>query len=282
MVAQILNLDPRNDYAIGVRPFIEDQANFQEQRRWREEGQQAMTGIMNDAAEKMIPYNEIIRFPENWPDLSATRDRTVAMERGEGQQDAVVQAQLDKRLPELRFDAVGLTDVIDFLRDVSGANIFVNWRALEGATIDRNAPVTARLRDVPFRKALDIILQDVGGGTVKLAYTVDEGVITISTAEDLSGNTLTRVYDIRDLILQVPDFTDAPNFSLQSTSTTGACVPASPRSPIGSRVRKPGCSSTLGTACRYGVATTSCQSMPSSSKRPMPTCRRWRSMTCCG
>jgi general secretion pathway protein D len=221
LVAQILNLDPRNDYAIGVRPFIEDQANFQEQRRWREEGQQAMTGIMNDAAEKMIPYNEIIRFPENWPDLSATRDRTVAMERGEGQQDAVVQAQLDKRLPELRFDAVGLTDVIDFLRDVSGANIFVNWRALEGATIDRNAPVTARLRDVPFRKALDIILQDVGGGTVKLAYTVDEGVITISTAEELATNTMTQTYDIRDLIINVPDFDNAPTFDLTNSNTTG-------------------------------------------------------------
>jgi general secretion pathway protein D len=221
LVAQILQLDPRNDYAIGVRPFIEDQANLQEQRHYREEASSKTTSIMNMAAEQMIPYNEIIRYPENWPDLAATRDRTVAAERGVGQQDAVVQAQLDKRLPELRFDAVGLTDVIDFLRDVSGANIFVNWRALEAATIDRNAPVTARLRDVPFRKALDIILQDVGGGTVKLAYTVDEGVITISTAEELATNTSTQTYDIRDLIIDVPNFDNAPTFDLTNSNTGG-------------------------------------------------------------
>jgi hypothetical protein len=40
-------------------------------------------------------------------------------------------------------------------------------------------------------------------------------VITISTEEDLSKNVVTRVYDIRDLIINVPDFTDAPDFNIQ-------------------------------------------------------------------
>jgi len=56
---------------------------------------------------------------------------------------------------------------------------------------------------------------------VPLGYTIDDGVITISTGEDLDKNTLTRVYDIRDLIIDIPDFTNAPNFSLQSTSQQG-------------------------------------------------------------
>ena len=52
--------------------------------------------------------------------------------------------------------------MVDFLRDVSGANIFVNWKSLEGAGVDRNAPVTAKLRNVKFSKALSIILDSVG------------------------------------------------------------------------------------------------------------------------
>src|SRR6185503_6157707 len=36
----------------------------------------------------------------------------------------------------------------------------------------------------------------------------------------LSKNTLTRVYDIRDLIIEVPDFTNAPTFNLQSQSSS--------------------------------------------------------------
>ena len=117
-----------------------------------------------------------------------------------------VMQQLERPLPEINFDKVGFTDAVDFLRDVSGANIFVNWRALENAKLDRNSPVTARMRDIKLSKALAIILDSLGGDTVKLGYTVDDGVITISTDDDLARNTITSVYDIRDLIIPIPDF----------------------------------------------------------------------------
>jgi general secretion pathway protein D len=221
VVDQILVIDPGNDYAIGVRPLIEDRALFQEQRKYREAFDRNLSKQLNMAEEMRIPYSDILIYPENWPDLSETRDRSTAEERGEVKEDAQVQAQLEKRLPELRFDQVAFSDVVDFLRDVTGANLFVNWRALEGAGIDKNAPVTARLRDVKFSKALTTILEDVGGGTVKLAYTIDEGVITISTEEDLSKNVVTRVFDIRDLIINIPDFDQAPDFNITQSNTGG-------------------------------------------------------------
>jgi general secretion pathway protein D len=216
VIDQILVLDPTNDYATGVRPLVEDRALLQQQRRWREDFDRQLTKQLNQTEEKKIPYDDILRYPANWPDISELREQTTANERGVGQADQATQQQLEKKLPELRFDAIGFSDVIDFLRDITGANIFVNWRALEAAGIDRNTPVTARLRDVRFSKALATILSDVGGGTVPLGYTIDEGVITISTDEDLSKNTLTRVYDIRDLIIEVPEFGNAPTFNLQN------------------------------------------------------------------
>ena len=112
--------------------------------------------------------------------------------------DADVHAALEKRLPELRFDNVGFADVIDFLRDVTGANIFVNWKQMEEGGVDKNAPVTARLRDVPMGKALTIILDSVGGQT-KLAYKVDSGVLMISTAEAFGRNIVVKTYDVRSL-----------------------------------------------------------------------------------
>ena len=214
---QITSLDPTNDYAIGVRPLVEDRAILQEQRRLREDYQRQFEHQLNAAEEAKIPYQDILRYPENWPDISELREQSVALERGVGTVDQQVQAILDRRLPEVRFDNIGFADVVDFLRDITGANIFVNWRALEAAGIDRAAPVTARLRDVKFSKALDTILRDVGGGTVELAYTIDEGIITISTSEDLSADTDTQVYDIRDLLVTVPDFDNAPSFQIQSS-----------------------------------------------------------------
>ena len=223
VIDQILVIDPQNDYALGVRPLIQDRKNFAEQRRYRENYDTQFTNVLNQSEEKRIPYSDILRYPENWPDLSETRDHSVAIERGEQVADQAVAAQLDRRLPDVKFDAVAFSDVIDFLRDLTSANIFVNWRSLEAAGIDKNAPVTARLRDVKLSKVLRTILDDVSGGTTKLGYTIDEGVITISTEEELAKNVSTRVYDIRDLIINVPDFTDAPTFDLsqqQSGSTT--------------------------------------------------------------
>lgn len=119
------------------------------------------------------------------------------------EQDAIVLAKLEKKLPEVKFDAVPFKDVVEFLRDVSDVNIFVNWRAINAGGITREQPVTARLRDVKISKALQILLRDLGDDKTKLGYTLDEGVITISTADDLASNVVTNVYDIRDLLVNV-------------------------------------------------------------------------------
>jgi type II secretory pathway component GspD/PulD (secretin)/tetratricopeptide (TPR) repeat protein len=226
IVEQILTLDPNNEYAIGVRPLLEDDYQYAVQRGYTEQRDFQITEQLNAAEEKMIPYSDILKYPEDWPEISQTRDQTVASERGEDKESRAVEAQLDRPLPELSFDGVGFSDVVEFLRDVSGANIFVNWRALDTAGIDRNAPVTAKLRNVKFSKALQVILDSLSTGTTKVGYTVDDGVITISAGDDLSKNTILRVYDIRDLIISIPDFTDAPDFSLNSTSNNGAQNPS--------------------------------------------------------
>ena len=40
------------------------------------------TNQMNDAEERKIPYEDILRYPENWPDISEMRDAEVKSERG--------------------------------------------------------------------------------------------------------------------------------------------------------------------------------------------------------
>lgn len=222
VVDQILVLDPTNEYAIGVRPMLEDKYQFQTQRNFMEQRTREFTNQLNNAEEKLIPYDDILRYPTDWPDISSTRDQTVAQEHAGEREDRATQAQLDRSLPELSFEGVGFGDVVDFLRDVSGANIFVNWKTLEAANIDRTAPVTLKLRNVKFAKALNLILENVSGGATKLGYTIDDGVITISTADDLANNKLTRVYDIRDLIINIPDFTNAPIFDLTSLSNSSS------------------------------------------------------------
>jgi beta-lactamase regulating signal transducer with metallopeptidase domain len=180
----ILKFDPNNDYALGARPLVEDRAIVAQQRRYIE--RPPGTAV---ADEQPVPYSDALRYPDNWPDLPPPRARSTT---DEAVANATTMKLLEHKLPEVRFDNVGFADVIDFFRDVGSANIFVDWRALEAAGIDRNAPVTIRLRDVKLSKALEVVLLDVGAGKARLGYAVDGGIVTISTVAGLPAGAATE------------------------------------------------------------------------------------------
>ena len=123
---------------------------------------------------------------------------------------------LDRVLPEMKFTGVTFGDAIDFIRDVSGVNIHVNWKALEQENVTADTPVNIRLRSVTLRKVLNLLLSEASGSDA-LTYYVDAGVVEITTREVADKKVYTKVYPIHDLIMDVPDF-EGPDFSLQSAS----------------------------------------------------------------
>ena len=217
VVEQILAIDPVNDYALGVRPLIEDKAIISEQRRYQENFGRQLMKQFNNAEEIRIPYQDLLRFPDNWPDISEIRDADNATRRGDTAVDQQTIAILDRKIPELRFEGVAFGDVVDFLRDVTGANLFVEWRTLEQAGIDRTTPVTVtRLTNVRFEKALQTVLREVGGGGTPLDYNIEEGIITISTREAIAqASPRTVVYDVSDLLFRPLDAGDPPEVEFQ-------------------------------------------------------------------
>src|SRR5260221_9616951 len=134
-------------------------------------------------------------------------------------QQAVANQSGHRLVPEVKFQGSTLKDSFDFLRDVSGANIHVNWRALEAAGVTGDTQVNVRLRDVPLRKVLNVLLNESGVGL--LTYYTSEGVIEVTTAELADKEMITRVYPVEDLIMEVPDFDNAPSFSLSDQSGSG-------------------------------------------------------------
>jgi hypothetical protein len=127
---------------------------------------------------------------------------------------------LNVTLPDLRFDNVTLNDAIDFLRDVTGVNIHVNWRAMELIGVGKDTTINVRLRVVTLRKVLRTILSEAGTGNL-LTFYIDENVIEVTTRELADRQLFTRVYPVEDLIMEVPDFDQAPTFQLNTASTGG-------------------------------------------------------------
>ena len=125
---------------------------------------------------------------------------------------------LNGEIANINLVGVSFVDAIDYLRDLSGANINVNWRLLQDKNVTKDTQVHVRLRSVSMRKALQLILDEAGGST-PLTYFIDQGVIEITTQEAADSKLVTRVYDVGDLIVDIPDFA-GPSMNLQQNSNT--------------------------------------------------------------
>ena len=67
---------------------------------------------------------------------------------------------------------------------------------------------------------MEMVLTEASGGDT-LSYVVDQGVIEITTRDLADHMMVTRVYPVEDLLMVIPDFTDAPQFSLDASQNQG-------------------------------------------------------------
>ena len=90
-------------------------------------------------------------------------------------------AQLDRVLPEVSFNAVAFGDALDFLRDVSGANVVADWKGLESAGVNRKTPVSYKAKNIRFRAALKEILALAGDAKHPVTFAAGGAVLLVST-----------------------------------------------------------------------------------------------------
>jgi hypothetical protein len=108
-------------------------------------------------------------------------------------------AALSARLPAAKLDNVPLGDAIDFLRDVAGVNINVDWKSLEAANITKETQINLNLHDVSASKVLSLILSQAGPGDL-LTYFIDQNVVEITTRLVADQQMITVVYYVQDLL----------------------------------------------------------------------------------
>lgn len=119
------------------------------------------------------------------------------------------------RINEINVDAVPLSKVMDFLRNISGVNLVVNWKSLEGAGVTRDTPITLQVRDLPLRKMLQLVLNQASPNA-PLAYTVEGNVIQITTQDEIDKQLVTKVYIVDDLVMVTTANVPAPKINLSN------------------------------------------------------------------
>jgi hypothetical protein len=131
---------------------------------------------------------------------------------------------LDIQLPEVKFNNIGLSDALDFLRDATGANFNVDWKALETVNIDKGTPVSLTLHSISMSKALELVLGQASAENL-LTYYVDDNVIEVTTLSTADSKMITVVYDVEDLIAIDDNFnptaSSGSSISLSSAGGSG-------------------------------------------------------------
>lgn len=221
-VRQILHIDPANERAAKYLDIYDDFASFAEQRDLdREFGVQSQS-LEVELREARIPWHHDVLYPRNWPEISARRDRV--RNAGSVDADSELNRRLEERIAEVNFEETPLEQVVEFLTDLQGVNITVDWQDLESQGIEREKPVTVKMRDVAMRTAIKEVLTQVGGQT-ELGFAIGEGLLRIATKAKLNRDKFINVYDIRDLIVKIPRFKTAPQLDMGQAGPDGAGAP---------------------------------------------------------
>ena len=95
-----------------------------------------------------------------------------------------VQSQLARPLPQVNFNGVAFGDALDFIRDVSGVPLEVDWAALQAAGVDRSTPITVTASNFRLGELLAFMLPP-GGGVV---YVTRGNGIYLTTRAALDRN----------------------------------------------------------------------------------------------
>lgn len=111
--------------------------------------------------------------------------------------NAPIEAALQRTMSEVKFEAVPLEQVLQNLRETMGVNMHVRWRRLEEANVPRDLPITMRLSNLPTERVLRLVLDEA---EARLAYSVEDGVLIVSTFDDLTRRRTAEVYDLRELL----------------------------------------------------------------------------------
>lgn len=202
VLRQILRIDPVNARARYQLEVAEDYESFAAQRDWYEELGVQQRRTLLKAEESLIPWDYDVLYPKNWRELTARRSLQ-GVAGGSNFADQQLQRKLDEPLAEVRFDEQPLEKVFEYLAGATDVNIAVDWSDLNAFAIAPTRPVSLRLANVALRTVLREVLTQVGGET-QLAFAVGDGLLRVATKEKLDRQKATLIYDVRDLLVQIP------------------------------------------------------------------------------
>ncbi|MDP6112683.1 MAG: hypothetical protein QGF00_21630 [Planctomycetota bacterium] len=196
MVDELLAVDPLNATARSLKSQLARAHRSDRGQNARVKTAVNVDELLIQTDEESTPITTKYEFPANWEEIKNKRPKSRSEEEDLPQWKLDILVQLDKRV-SFDFLDTPLADVVAFLQNLTGVNMVVDPGAVEGDDI----PVTLKVGDMKLGAALDWILR-----LVNLQYAFQDEAIFISTKERIKKPETLRIYDVRDLLAIIPDY----------------------------------------------------------------------------
>ncbi|HMN96081.1 MAG TPA: hypothetical protein PKC43_01390 [Phycisphaerales bacterium] len=232
VVDETLFLDPNNPMALILRDALQTTKSYREMVDIQRRRQFAYDQLSREAMAGTVPprtnldgpgprsMSGIMEYPEDWEDLSLRR--TFAAGFRESDSDRQVRLALERTIPVDIGQGSTFEQVVAYIRQVAEVPVYVDWKALDLIGVGRSDPVELHLGRTSGMIALERILEQVGTSDFERPqFSIEKGMLVISSEASLRKKTMTLVYDIRDLLFQVPYFDNAPRFDIDSAIRQG-------------------------------------------------------------
>lgn len=217
---QVLFLDANNPTALLLRDILRDIVIYEEynsvqkDKQWRH----ALQTIDNENA--MLPATDVIEYPTDWPAKSFQRGETAAY--NEPPENRRVLADLSSKRFPADFTDNRFEDVLKFFQTLTQVNMDVDWESLGAIGVTKDSLVSLKLTNVPAETLLDRILRKVSTDQFSTAnWWVENGVLTIASDEALRKNRSLVIYNIQDLLFDIPNYTQVPEIDLNTVLQQG-------------------------------------------------------------
>lgn len=160
----------------------------------------------------------------------APTENTVYTDASTGETIRATPAQLMREtLTAVDFKDMSGRLALEIWSNQTNVPVVINWRALEAQGIDPNTPINLTLGKVPAEQVLRLILQQLHPeplGNDELLLDIQQWYVRVITKEDALRRSTTKLYFIGDLLMEIPNFDNAPKFdlneALSNTSSGGS------------------------------------------------------------
>ncbi len=215
LAREVNRLDPGNPQARSILDEANELQHATDRHSAHEGLRESEKDLWEYVEESRIPYDmrTPLIYPTDWEQINERRQTRGFVEEPEEPWKEHLRRKLQERVPRIGFPNTAFEQVRSILQARFGVTIFVdpnfNTQDLKEYPVDLPECENKKLENI-LQWIVDQ-LPPVG----QLRYGLKDETIYISDEEGVQGHSITRSYDVRDLILQLTDH-HAPQISLAS------------------------------------------------------------------